>query len=359
VPEKMKVAQIWKFGEPLRFEEIDVPQPQADEVLVKVGACGMCRSDYQQLHGYFEVALPTELPIIPGHEISGHIAALGSAVPGIVGLSEGDLIAVDPGWGDGTCENCLKGDTQLCTGNGRWVGFGPPGGYAEYVAVPYQHVIKVNPGKGQGPVDFAPLTDAGATPYRGIKKLVQRGKFTAGHTVVITGIGGLGSYAIQYARLFNGGADVVAFGRSQDKLDHALKNGADHVVNTRDLSADEVQDRLEELTGRRGVDAILDCAGSQESIDIHFRILNSGSDIAQVGLMSSEATIPVNVAVGTEQTWHGSFWSNHQDIAEVLALRAADKIESTITKVKFEDVNDNLEKVAHGDVVGRQVIVFD
>ncbi|MFJ3403834.1 zinc-binding dehydrogenase [Promicromonospora sp. NPDC090134] len=355
---QMKAAVIWKFGEPLRFVEMDVPTPMADEVLVKVGACGMCRSDYQQMHGYFEAALPTELPIVPGHEIAGHIAGKGSLVPDGV-LEEGDLIAVDPGWGDGTCQQCLKGNTQLCTGSGRWVGFGPPGGYAEYVAVPYQHAIKVNPGEGQGPEFFAPLTDAGATPYRGIKKLVERGNFTAGHTVVVTGIGGLGSYAVQYAKLFSGGADIVAFSRAQDKLDLALRYGADYAINTRDATVEQVQDQLEKFTGRRRVDAILDCAGAQESLDIDFRILNSGSDVAQVGLMSTEAKLPVNLVVGTEQTWHGSFWSNHQDISEVLALAAAGKIHNTITPVKFEDINENLEKVARGDVIGRQVIIFD
>ena len=355
----MKAAVIWKFGEPLRFEEVDVPDPKPDELLIKVGACGMCRSDYQQMHGYFEVALPTELPIIPGHEIAGHIAGKGSLVPDSAGLNEGDLIAVDPGWGDGTCEQCRKGDTQLCTGSGRWVGFGPPGGYAEYVAVPYQHAIKVTPGEGQGPEYFAPLTDAGATPYRGIKKLLGRGNLTAGHTLVVTGIGGLGSYAVQYARLFSGGADVVAFSRSQEKLDLAVKYGADHAVNTRDATPDQVQDQLEKLTGRRRVDAILDCSGAQESFDIDFRILNPGSAVVTVGLMSSNAQLPVNLVVGTEQTWQGSFWSNHEDISEVLTLAAAGKIRNTITPVKFDDVNENLEKVARGDVVGRQVIVFD
>ncbi|MET8520881.1 NAD(P)-dependent alcohol dehydrogenase [Nocardioides sp. NPDC004968] len=355
---KMKAAFIWKFGEPLRFDEVDIPTPKADELLIKVGACGMCRSDYQQMHGYFEVALPAELPIIPGHEIAGRVVGKGSLVPDGQ-LGEGDLVLVDPGWGDGTCEQCVKGNTQLCTGAGRWLGFGPPGGYAEYVAVPYQHAIKLNPAEGQGPEFFAPLTDAGATPYRGIKKLVERGKFTAGHTVVVTGIGGLGSYAVQYARLFSGGADIVAFSRTQDKLDLALKYGADHAINTRDATPEQVQDQLEELTGRRRVDAILDCAGGQDSLDLDFRILNSGSDVAQVGLMASDATLPVNLVVGSEQTWHGSFWSNHQDISEVVALATAGKIQNTITPVKFEDINENLERVARGDVVGRQVIVFD
>lgn len=356
---QMRAALLHKYDEPLRLEEVPAPDPKPDELLIKVGGCGMCRSDYQQIHGYFEVAAPAEFPIIPGHEIAGHVAGKGSAVPDSAGLSDGDLIVVDPGWGDGTCQQCREGNQQLCSGTGKWVGFGPPGGYAEYVAVPYQHAIKVTPGEGQGPENFAPLTDAGVTPYRGIKKLRDGGHLTAGHTVVVTGIGGLGSYAVQYAKLFGGGADIVAFSRSQDKLDLAEKLGADHSVNTRDASPDQVQDQLEKLTGRRRVHAIIDCSGAQASIGIDFNIMVPSGVITSVGLMSTEVKVPLNFVVGTELTWHGSFWGNYADITEVLALSAAGKIQHTITKVKLDDVNENLEALARGDVIGRQVIVFD
>lgn len=356
---RMRAALMYGYHEPLRLEEVPVPDPAPDEVLVKVAACGMCRSDYQLLDGYFAAAAPMEFPAIPGHEVAGHVAGLGSAVPTAAGLSDGDLVVVNPGWGDGTCRQCHGGNEQLCSGTGGWIGFGPPGGYAEYVAVPYRHLIAVTPAHGQKPEMFAPLTDAGLTPYRGVKKLRDAGKLGPGRTVVVAGIGGLGGYGVQYAKLLGGGATVVGFSRTDDKLQVAKANGADHTVNTRDKSTDDVQAELERLTGRRTVDAILDCAGAEESIALDFSILEPEGAVASVGLMGTKVEVPLNVIVGTELSYFGSFWGNYNDLTEVLALAATGEIRHTIAAVPLDDINDKLEALASGDVVGRQVVVFD
>ncbi len=264
---QMRAARMYGYHEPLRLEEISVPDIGQDDVLVKVAATGMCRSDCQLIEGYFTQGAPLTEPITPGHEVAGRIAAVGAGVPRTAGLSEGDLVVVNPNWGDGTCRQCREGNEQIC-GNGQMAGFGPPGGFAEYMPVPYRHVIVVPGGVDPRPETLAPLTDAGLTPYRGMKKLRQAGKLGAGRTVVVNGIGGLGSYGVQYARLLGGGATVVAFARSDEKLALAKENGAHHTVNTRDKTAEQVQDSLEDLTGRRDADAILDCAGAEESLKL-------------------------------------------------------------------------------------------
>jgi alcohol dehydrogenase, propanol-preferring len=138
---QMRAARMYGYQEPLRIEEVPVPEPGPDEILLKVAATGMCRSDYQLLDGYFKDPFPVEFPYIPGHEVTGRVAGLGSAVPTTVGYSEGDMVVVNPSWGDGTCRQCREGNEQLCSGNGRWVGFGPPGGFAEYMAAEGRHVI--------------------------------------------------------------------------------------------------------------------------------------------------------------------------------------------------------------------------
>lgn len=152
---------------------------------------------------------------------------------------------------------------------------------------------------------------------------------------------------------------MVAFSRTDDKLAVAKANGADHTINTRDTSAADVQDQLENLTGRRSVDAVLDCAGAKESIALDFSILEPECAVASVGLMGTKVEVPLNVIVGTELSYLGSFWSNYNDLTEVLALAAAGQIKHTITTVPLDDINDNLEALASGDVVGRQVVVFD
>lgn len=355
----MRAAVMHGYQQPLRLEEVPRPSPGRGEVLVKVAATGMCRSDYQLVDGYFRDGLPMDLPVIPGHEVAGHVAELGPEVSGSVGLAEGDLVVIDANWGDGTCRQCNEGNEQLCSGDGVLVGFGPPGGFAEYLTVPERHVIRIPEHSSLPPEKLAPLTDAGLTPYRGLKKLRTAGKLGADRTVVVNGIGGLGGYGVQYAKLLGGGATVVAFGRTDSKLSLASKLGADHTVNTRDKSVDDIADELEQATGRRGVDAVLDCAGAEGSMTTNFSLLSAEGAVACVGLMGDEVRIPQFPSVGTELSYFGSFWGNHNDLSEVLSLATAGLIEHTVTTVRFDDINENLEALGHGDVVGRQVIVFE
>ncbi len=350
---------MYGYREPLRIEEVPVPDVAPDEILVKVAAAGMCRSDYQLVDGYFKGPFPVTFPYIPGHEIAGRVAGLGGAVPPTAALSEGDMVVVYPSWGDGTCRQCREGNEQLCSGDGRWVGFGPPGGFAEYLAVQYRHAIPVSGPGVETPEILAPLTDAGVTPYRGLKKLRDAGKLGPGRTVAVNGIGGLGAYAVQYGRLFAGGSTVIAFGRTDSKLAVAMENGAHHGINTRDKSVEAIQDELAELTGRRTIDAILDCAGATASVSLGFDLLGVEGAVVSVGMMSDRVEHRLFPFVGTELSYLGSFWSNFNDLVEVLALADAGKIKHNVTKVRLEDVNENLETLGRGGVVGRQVIVFD
>jgi alcohol dehydrogenase, propanol-preferring len=355
---QMQAARIHRFNEPLQIDEVPVPDVGRDQVLLKVAAAGMCRSDYQLLDGYFREGLPVELPFIPGHEVAGTIAAIGADVPESARISEGDLVVVDAQWGDGTCRQCNEGNQQLCSG-GQLAGFGPNGGFAEYMLAPYDHVISVADQPNARPEYLAPLTDAGITPYRGMKKLRDAGKLGPGRTVVINGIGGLGGYGVQYAKLLGAGATVIGFARSDEKLAVATENGADHTVNVRDKTVDGVQNELEELTGRRTVDAVLDCAGSPESLGLAADILATEGALSQVGLMGQRVELPLFPFVSGEKSYFGSFWGNHNDLVEVLTLASEGKIKHHIVPVKLEDVNDNLEALGRGDIVGRAVIVFD
>lgn len=351
---KMRAALMYGLNEPLRIEEIPIPDPAPGEVLVKVAATGMCRSDVQLIEGYFGAAM--DFPITPGHEVAGRIAGVGREVPGSAGLSEGQLVVVNPNWGEGSCRQCREGKEQLCA-NGQMAGFGPPGGFAEYMPVPYRSIIVVP--DGPSPQTLAPLADAGLTPYRGMKKLRAAGKLEAGRTVVVNGIGGLGSYGVQYARLLSGGATVVAFARSDEKLSLATRYGAHRTVNTRGLDAEQVADALEEATGRRDVEAWLDCAGAEESLTLGANLLAPEGAMVSVGLMGDSIILPLLRFTNGERTYSGSFWGNHEDLTEVLALAAQGLIEHTITEVTLDDVNANLDALKHGDVVGRKVIVFD
>ncbi|WP_084583499.1 NAD(P)-dependent alcohol dehydrogenase [Sphingomonas azotifigens] len=351
----MKAARILEYRKPLVLEDIPIPDIQSDEVLVKVEACGMCRSDVLLVDGFFQSYADIPPPVIPGHEITGTLHKIGSLVPKVAGLEEGDHVVVSPGWGDGICRHCQVGNTHICP-NVRWPGFGTYGGFAEYIPVPARYVIKVP--KRLAFEQIAPLTDAGLTPYRGIKKIRDAGGLGPDRVIGVFGIGGIGVYAVQYAKLLGAGATVVAFGRNAEKLAVAKDYGADHLIAIKDKSEKGIAGELERATGQAKLDAIIDCAGATEMMQMGFGLLGIAGHYADVGFVGDRIDVPLFPRVSGEQTFHGSFWGNNADLSEVLALAAEDKIKHTITTIRFDQINEYIDRLRDGEIVGRAVVKF-
>ena len=351
----MKAARMHEYGKALILEDIPIPDIQPDEILVNVKACGMCRSDVQLIDGYFRkyAAIPT--PITLGHEITGVVSKIGSIVPKVSGFKEGDHVVVAPGWGDGTCRHCQIGNTHICP-NVRWPGFGTVGGFAEFIPVPARYLIKVD--SRLKFEELAPLTDAGLTPYRGIKKLRDAGALAPDRVVGVFGVGGLGGYAVQYAKLLGSGAKVVAFGRNPDKLNIARQYGADHAISVKGKSSADVAKDLNQTVGQKDLDAIMDCAGAPEMMQLAFSLLSISGHYADVGLVGDRIDIPLFPRVSREQTFHGSFWGNYTDLSEVMALATENKVRHSIKLFNFEEINKNLDLLRTGDIVGRAVMKF-
>ncbi|MBO0721427.1 MAG: NAD(P)-dependent alcohol dehydrogenase [Blastocatellia bacterium] len=353
----MRAARMYGYKQPLVLEEVEKPEIALDEVLVKVEAAGMCRTDVQLLEGYFKENLPLAFPAIPGHEIAGTIAQVGDRVPPTSNLAVGDLVVVVGGWGDGVCRQCKSGDEQICA-HGKWPGFGAYGGYGEFVPVPYKYLIRVDKKYKLMAEELAPLTDAGLTPYRGIKKLRQAGVLGPDRVVAVIGVGGLGTYAVQYAKLLSSGARVVAFARSDEKLSIAKEHGADHAINTKGKSIADIRTELVKATGHAEIDAGIDCVGAQESIQMGFSLLATSGAFVSVGLVGTQINIPLFPFVGREFSYYGSFWGNYNDLSEVVALAQAGKIKHALKRVRFEDINENLELLRAGEIVGRAVVIY-
>lgn len=353
----MRAARMHEYKKPLVLEDVPVPGIAANEVLVKVTAAGMCRTDVQLLDRYFEKYAQIPLPITLGHEIAGSVEKIGTMVPKTAGFEEGDQIVVVGGWGDGTCRLCHQGDTQICV-HGKWPGFSAYGGYSEYVPVPFEYLIKVDKRFHLKAEELAPLTDAGLTPYRGIKKLREAGALGGGRVLAVFGVGGLGTYAVQYAKLLSGGATVVAFARNQAKLEIAKQLGADHVISTKGKSVEDVRRDLKNATGQGELDAVIDCAGAPEMIQMGFSLLAPLAHYCSVGLVGDSINVPLFPFVAREYTYHGSFWGNYNDLSEVVALVQQGKIRHQLKVAGFEQINENLELLRAGDIVGRAVIKF-
>src|SRR5215813_8778111 len=353
----MRAARMYGYNQPLVLEEVKTPEIALDEVLVKVEAAGMCRTDVQLLEGYFIDSVPLAFPAIPGHEIAGSVEQIGAGAPPTANLAVGDQVVVVGGWGDGVCRQCRVGDEQIC-GHGKWPGFGPYGGYAEYVPIPYKYLIRIDKKYNLKAEELAPLTDAGLTPYRGAKKLRAAGVLGPDRVVGVIGAGGLGFYGVQYAKLLSSGATVVVFGRSDEKLAISKENGADVVINTRDKSIDDIRGELVKGTGHREIDAILDCVGAEQGIQMGFNLLATAGVYTSVGLVGDKINIPLFPLVAREFTYHGSFWGNFTDLTEVMALAQAGKLKHTVKKIRIDDINENLDLLRDGDVIGRAVITY-
>src|ERR1700722_7966541 len=230
----MKAAVVRAFGSPLTIEEVPVPTPGPGEVLVKIVATGVCHTDLHAADG--DWPLKPSPPFIPGHEGAGIVTKLGS---GVTNLKEGDTVGI--AWlhdACGACENCLTGWETLCATQ-RNSGYAVNGMFAEYAigAAGYVGRLPANP-------DFAalaPILCAGVTTYKGIRQTEAR----PGEWIAISGIGGLGHIAIQYAKAM--GLHVVALDVTEEKLALARSLGADAAVNAG--SADAVAEVTDATSG--------------------------------------------------------------------------------------------------------------
>src|SRR5690242_359354 len=269
----MLSARIHEYQKPLVIEPAPVPRPRGESVLVRVGGAGLCHSDLHLINGEWKTAIPLELPKIPGHEVAGWVDELGELVPPGI-LETGDLVAVFGGWGCGSCLICKQGDEQMCSAV-KWPGLSQyDGGYAQYILVPsYRFLIKVA-GTKLTPEQVAPLTDAGLTPYRAVRRF--RHLLVPGTSIAVIGIGGLGSYGIQYARLLAPNSTTIAIDRSDEKLKFAKHLGADHTIRLSETSRKEVM----EITQGRGVDVIVDCVGAENTTSASIGFLAKGGALA-------------------------------------------------------------------------------
>ena len=328
----MKAARFYNVGQPLSVEEVPVPEPRNGEVLLKVRACGICGSD---IHVVYEGSTPTAFqPITLGHEFSGEIYEIGTAVEG---WEIGDRVAVSCIVSCGQCLNCLSGNQQICSKRAA-LGVHFNGGLAEYATVPAKNIAKLT---DTIPFDQgAILTDAVATPYHAI---TRRGKLVGGETVAVVGCGGLGIHAIQLAKLF-GASMVIGVDTSEVALGRARERGSDLVCRADKGNAIDI---VREATGGLGVDMSLECVGRRKSIELAIACLRPGGRAVVVGLGSEEiTTLPPNEFVRGEYELRGSYAFTVREIEEIIRLVAGGKLDisSSITKrISLDEINEGLE----------------
>jgi alcohol dehydrogenase, propanol-preferring len=335
----MKAAVVQRFREPLVIEEIPVPSPAAGEVLVKIRSTGVCHTDLHAADGDWPVK-PT-LPFVPGHEGAGVVAEVGS---GVKSLKEGDPVGI--AWlhdACGECEFCITGWETLCSAQHN-SGYSVNGSFAEYALGSAAYVARL-PER----VDFAamaPILCAGVTTYKGIKETEAR----PGEWIAISGVGGLGHVAIQYARAM--GLHVAALDVSEEKLGLARTLGADLAVDARQPDAVE---RVLQATGG-GAHGVLVTAVSPVAFQQALRLARRKGTVSLVGLPPGDFQTSIFDVVLKRITLRGSIVGTREDLAEAVAFAAEGKVRAHIHRAKLEDINQVFADLRAGRVDGRIVL---
>lgn len=338
---KMQAAVVEAFGKPLVLRDCDMPTPGPGQILVKTEACGVCHTDLHAARG--DWPLKPIPPFIPGHEGIGIVVALGA---GVTSVREGERVGVP--WlysACGHCEYCLNAWETVCA-SAQFGGYTQNGGFAEYILADPNYVAHIP--EGLDPLEAAPIICAGITTYKGIKEADVR----PGQWIVISGVGGLGHLAAQYAKAM--GLRVCAVDIDDRKLAHASRLGADAVVNARE--GDPVQAVRQVTDG--GAHGVLITAPSLSAFKQGVGMTRKLGTCVLVGLPPGEFPVPLFEVVANCITVRGSFVGNRQDMAEALAFAAQGKVKADIEVRPLSDINQIFDQLERGEVQSRVVIDF-
>ena len=334
----MRAAVVHGFGQPLVIEERPVPEPGPGQVVVRMEASGLCHTDIHAANGDWPVT-PT-VPFIPGHEGIGIVTALGE---GVASPKVGDRVAVPwLGYACGTCRYCLTGWETLCLAQQN-TGYSVDGCYAEYFTAEAAFATPVP--AGIDPREAAPLSCAGVTTYKAVKV----GNVRPGDLVVVSGVGGLGHMAVQYAKIFGG--TVAAVDITDDKLQLAKELGADIVIDAR------TEDPAEVLRAHGGADVAIGLAVDDRSFATAYAGLRRGGRLVLVALPASGTLrLPVFDTVLNGTSVIGSIVGTRADLADVFALHAAGRTTVSYETRPLAGVNEAIAEVLQGKAKARLVL---
>ncbi|MBW9109511.1 alcohol dehydrogenase AdhP [Microbacterium ureisolvens] len=337
----MRAAVVTAPDRALEVRDVPVPTPGPGQALVKVLTTGVCHTDLHAARGDWPVAPKADL--IPGHEGYGRVVALGD---GVTSLAIGDLVGNAWLWSAcGVCEFCRTGWETLCPDQQNG-GYSVDGSFGEYMLVDERFAARIP--EGADPVEVAPILCAGVTVYKGLKMTEAR----PGQWIVISGIGGLGHIAVQYARAM--GLRVAAVDIDDAKLELARRHGAELTVNalTQDPAA-----VVQERTG--GAHGVLVTAVHPQAFGQALGVARRGATIVFNGLPPGDFPADIFDIVLRAITIRGSIVGTRQDMIEALDFYARGQIHPTVAVESIDDINDIFERMEHGKIDGRIVMRFE
>jgi NAD+-dependent secondary alcohol dehydrogenase Adh1 len=324
----------------------DVPEPTVSgplDVLVEVGAAGLCRTDLHIVEGQWAERSGVELPYIIGHENAGWVREVGSAVTSV---APGDTVILHPLVTCGLCRACRSGDDVHCE-NSQFPGLDRDGGMAELLLTSARSCVKLDP--GLQPAGVAALADAGLTAYHAVRKAVPL--LYPGTTCVVIGAGGLGHIGIQ-CLLAMTATRVVVVDRNQAALDLATSLGAHHVV----LADGGPLDTVLELTDGKGAQVVLDFVGEQGSEAIGLAMTRRAGSYYVIGY-GGRVDVPTLDLISTERNVIGNLVGSYNDLEELMVLAAQGKVVLHTRQYPLDAVNDAIDDLDAGRLQGRGILV--
>jgi len=334
----MRAAFVTEFGKPLTIGELPVPEPKDGQVLIKIEACGVCHTDVHAADGDWPVK--PELPFTPGHEGIGRVVAMGK---GVKRIKEGDMVGVP--WlfeACGLCDYCLTSRETMCE-SALYGGYTANGGFAEFCVAPAAYVARIP--DGLDAVAAGPIICAGVTTYKGVKVADCK----PGDWFVVSGIGGLGHLAVQYAVAM--GLRVAAVDVADDKLALASTLGASLMFNAKSVDAAKA---VQEAVG--GAHGVLITAVSKAAFAQGTGMLRRGGTCVLNGLPPGDFPLSIFDVVFRCLTVRGSLVGTRADMKEALSFAAEGKVKANIETTTLDDVNSVLERLRTGKVTGRIVL---
>ena len=339
----MRALHLTAFQTDPTVVDLPDPEPGPGQVVVRIGGAGACHSDLHVMHEFQAGMAPWGPPFVMGHENAGWVHSVGA---GVTGVELGLPVAVYGLLGCGRCPSCAAGAENLCSHGMEGppgVGFGVDGGMAEYLLVSDpRRLVPI------GDV-AAPLTDAGLTPYRAIKRVAP--KLTPRSHVVVIGVGGLGHLAVQILDALTPAA-VIAVDTRSDALELAAQVGATTTV----LSGDDAAAQVLDATGGARADVVLDFVGSTGTVALGASVARAGGDVIVVGAAAGSFAwnfyaLPYEVNLTT------SFWGTLPELHEVIALAQRGLITPHVQRFALEDAMTAYQLMEQGQLSGRAVVV--
>ncbi len=302
-------AAVWYGGKDIRIEDVPKPEVRSSEVLIRVRSVGICGSE---LHAYEGASRRRKPPLIMGHEFSGEAAEIGADVKH---LGVGERIVVDPIIRCGACEQCLRGQGNVCR-NLRLVGLHTCGAFAEYVSVEATNCHALP--------DSLTFDEGSMVEPLGVAvHAVNRTPVKLGDTVVVVGAGIIGLMALQAAKAAGAGS-VIVTDVLDYRLDFARSLGADFTVNSR---FENLPERTMELTDGRGADVALEAVGLEATVRDAMSVLGRGGRLTILGMLAQKMTLDILDAVVNELEIKGSYCYTSEDFKRALNFIKNQKID--------------------------------